>query len=137
MSRTIITTGTPWESQVGYARAVRIDDAVFLSGTTATAPDGQVMFPGDAYQQTVITLQNIEHALSLAGASMKDVVRTRMYVTDISRWAEYGRAHNEAFGQIRPVATMVEIQRLIDPAMLIEIEVEALVKPGGWRWVEG
>jgi enamine deaminase RidA (YjgF/YER057c/UK114 family) len=137
MARTVITTGTPWEAQVGYARAVRIGDAVYLSGTTATGPDGKVMFPGDAYQQTVITLQNIERALGLAGANLKDVLRVRMYVTDISRWAEYGRAHNEALGQYRPVATMVEVQRLIDPEMLIEIEVEALIQPGGWRWVEG
>jgi enamine deaminase RidA (YjgF/YER057c/UK114 family) len=137
MSRTIITTGTPWEAQVGYARAVRIGDNVYLSGTTATGPDGAVQAPGDAYQQTVVALQNVERALGLAGASLKDVLRVRLYVTDISRWAEYGRAHNEALGHVRPTCTMVEVSRLIDPAMLVEVEVEALVTTGGWRWVEG
>lgn len=137
MSRTIITTGTPWEAQVGYARAVRIGDSVYLSGTTATAPDGSVLAPGDAYQQTVLALQNVAHALGLAGASLKDVVRVRLYVTDITRWEEYGRAHNEALGHVRPVCTMVEVSRLIEPAMLVEVEVEALITTGGWRWVEG
>ncbi len=137
MSRTIITTGTPWEAQVGYARAVRVGDTVYLSGTTATGPDGSVQAPGDAYQQTVVALQNVERALGLAGANLKDVLRVRLYVTDISRWEEYGRAHNEALGHIRPVCTMVEVQRLIDPAMMVEVEVEALVTTGGWRWVEG
>lgn len=137
MSRTIITTGTPWEAQVGYARAVRVGDTVYLSGTTATGPGGAVQAPGDAYQQTVVALQNVERALGLAGANLKDVLRVRLYVTDISRWEEYGRAHNEALGHIRPVCTMVEVQRLIDPAMMVEVEVEALVTTGGWRWVEG
>jgi len=137
MSRTIITTGTPWEAKVGYARAVRVGDTVYLSGTTATGPDGAVQAPGDAYQQTVVALQNVERALGLAGASLKDVVRVRLYVTDISRWEEYGRAHSDALGHVRPVCTMVEVSRLIDPAMLVEVEVEALVTTGGWRWVEG
>ena len=137
MSRTIITTGTPWEAKVGYARAVRVGDTVYLSGTTATGPDGAVQAPGDAYQQTVVALQNVERALGLAGANLKDVLRVRLYVTDISRWEEYGRAHNEALGHIRPVCTMVEVSRLIDPAMMVEVEVEALVTTGGWRWVEG
>jgi enamine deaminase RidA (YjgF/YER057c/UK114 family) len=137
MTRTVITTGAPWEAKVGYARAVRVGDAVYLSGTTATAPDGRILAPGDAYQQTVVALQNVERALGLAGASLKDVLRVRLYVTDISRWEEYGRAHKEALGQVRPVCTMVEVSRLIDPAMLVEVEVEALVTSGGGRWVEG
>jgi enamine deaminase RidA (YjgF/YER057c/UK114 family) len=137
MTRTVITTGTPWEAKVGYARAVRVDDTVYLSGTTATQPDGSVAAPGDAYAQTLAALHNVHHALGLAGANLKDVLRVRLYVTDISRWEEYGRAHNEVLGQYRPVCTMVEVSRLIHPDMLIEIEVEALVRTGGWRWVEG
>ncbi|MBL0125159.1 MAG: RidA family protein [Betaproteobacteria bacterium] len=122
-----ISSGAPWESVVGYSRAVRIGQHVWVSGTTATDDHGQVFGAGDAAAQTRYALQKIERALRQAGASMVDVVRTRMFVTDISQWEAIGRVHGEFFGDIRPAATMVEVSKLIDPGHLIEIEVDAYV----------
>jgi len=125
--RTNYTSGSPWEPVVGYSRAVRIGNVVEVSGTTSVE-NGKVMYAGDAYLQTQHILSIIQTALSALGAKMEDVVRTRMYVTDISRWQEYGKAHGEIFSQIRPASTMVEVKRLIDPGMLIEIEVQAVIE---------
>lgn len=121
-----ISGTSPWEAAVGYSRAVRVGNTVHVAGTTATL-DGQVVGVGDAYAQTKAALNIIQGALEQAGAGLQDVVRTRIFVTDISRWQEVGRAHGEVFGAIRPAATMVQVSALIDPDHLVEIEAEAVI----------
>lgn len=127
VKRTNHSSGSPWEPVVGYSRLVRVGEHVFVAGTTGIDAEGAVVGVDDAYAQTMQAIRNIERALAAAGASLRDVVRTRMYVTDIDRWQEVGRAHGECFGEIRPVTSMVEVNRLIDPQMLVEIEADAII----------
>lgn len=127
MKKQLISTGSKWEPIIGYSRAVKVGNHVAVSGTTASGEDGNLVGIGDVYAQTAQCLRNIGKALEQAGSSLNDVVRTRIYTTDISQWEEIGRAHGEVFGEIRPATAMVEVSRLISPEMLVEIEAEAII----------